>query len=50
MDVETRQALEIILGIAEERRLHEAEKPDIATAGAIAIAIEIVRRRLLAGQ
>ncbi len=46
MDTPTRKALELLLDIAEERRIHEAEKPDPDFAARLEAAIAQVRSLL----
>ncbi|MCK0195949.1 hypothetical protein MWN34_03390 [Ancylobacter sp. 6x-1] len=43
MDTPTRKAIELLLEVAEERRIHETEDDDNELAGRLAAAIEQVR-------
>ena len=43
MDGQTRKALELLIELAEERRIHETERPDSELARRIADAIAQVR-------
>lgn len=46
MDTPTRKALELLIQIAEERRIHEAEDEEVELANRIADAITQVRSLL----